>query len=452
LESQIAETKNLARYEWLLGGLFLLMVVGITAYGVRLEGYVSASEATLRASERKYRALVEQSPDAITTTDDRWNIRFANTAACKMLGYTEEELLRLNMLDTYPPEDRKIGEQRRGEMRVDQTLHYERNMRRKDGSCFPAEVILCRVAEGMYQGILRDINARKQAEANLENLHKQLLDSSRQAGMAEVVTDVLHNVGNVLNSVNVSFAVVSDKVRKSKVSNLAKAAGLLQEHKHDLAAFLNSDPKGTQLPGYLINLAQHLAEEQAEVLKELQSLSGNVEHIKEIVAVQQSYYKVSGVVELLPVAELVEDALRMNAATLARHDVQIVREYAEAPPVLVEKHKVLQILVNLIGNAKYALNVGGQHDKRLTLRIAKNSSDSVHVSVIDNGVGIPPENLTRIFEHGFTTRKDGHGFGLHSSAFVAKELGGTLTVHSDGVGRGATFTLTLPYERKERDS
>jgi PAS domain S-box-containing protein len=452
LEDQEVEAQGLAKLEWLLGGLVLVLAAGIIIHAIKSERRASVSGTELRESERKYRALVEQSPDAITTADDRWNIRFANAAACKMLGYTEEELLRLSMLDTYPPEDLKIGEQRMAEMCVGQTLHYERNMRRKDGTCFPVEMIVRRVAEGLYQGIWRDISARKQAEADLENLHKQLSDASRQAGMAEVVTDVLHNVGNVLNSVNVSFAVVSDKVRKSKLSNLARAAELLQEHKHDLAAFLNSDPKGTQLPGYLVNLAQHLAEEQAEILKELQLLSGNVEHIKEIVAMQQSYYKVSGAVESLPVAELVEDALRMNAATLARHDVQIVREYAEAPPLLVEKHKVLQILVNLIGNAKYALNVGGQRDKRLTLRIAKNGSDFVHVSVIDNGVGISTENLTRIFEHGFTTRKDGHGFGLHSSAFVAKELGGTLTVHSDGVGKGATFTLTLPRPPKDGNS
>ncbi|MGD0651208.1 MAG: CHASE sensor domain-containing protein [Verrucomicrobiia bacterium] len=295
----------------------------------------------------------------------------------------------------------------------------------------------------------RDITERKRAEAKLENLHRQLLDTSRQAGMAEVATNVLHNVGNVLNSVNVSFALVSDRVRKSKLSNLAKAAGLLQEHKDDLAAFLNGDPKGMQLPGYLVNLAQHLTEEQAEVLKELQSLNGNVEHIKEIVAMQQNYSRVSGVVESLPVTELVEDALRMHAAALERHDVQVIREYADTPPVVVDKHKVLQILVNLIRNAKYALDEGDQRDNLLTLRVTKNSSDFVHVSVIDNGVGISPENLTRIFQHGFTTRKDGHGFGLHSGALAAKELGGTLTVHSDGVGKGATFTLTLPCAPKE---
>ena len=298
----------------------------------------------------------------------------------------------------------------------------------------------------------RDITERKRAEANLENLHRQLLDTSRQAGMAEVATSVLHNVGNVLNSLNVSFALVSDRVRKSKLSNLARAAGLLQEHKDDLAAFLSGDPKGMQLPDYLINLAQHLTEEQAEILKELQSLNGNVEHIKEIVAMQQNYSRVSGVVESLPVAELVEDALRMHAAALARHDVQVIREYADTPLVLVDKHKVLQILVNLIRNAKYALDEGDQRDNLLTLRVTKNSSDFVHVSVIDNGVGISPQNLPRIFEHGFTTRKEGHGFGLHSGALAAKELGGTLTVHSDGVGKGATFTLALPCPPKEGNS
>ncbi len=295
----------------------------------------------------------------------------------------------------------------------------------------------------------RDITERKRAEAKLEALHRQLLDTSRSAGMAEVATNVLHNVGNVLNTVNVSISVASDKVRKSRIANLARATGLLQEHESHLAAFLAKDPKGRQLPGYLISLANHLTGEQAEILKELQLLQANVEHIKEIVAMQQSYSKVSGVVETLPVVDLVEDALRMNAAALGRHEVQVVREYAETPSVWVERHKVLQILVNLIRNAKYALDEGTQHDKRLTVRIARNSDNFVHVSVIDNGVGIPSENLTRIFEHGFTTRKGGHGFGLHSGALAAREIGGTLTVHSDGVDKGAAFTLALPCQRKE---
>jgi signal transduction histidine kinase len=227
---------------------------------------------------------------------------------------------------------------------------------------------------------------------------------------------------------------------------------LIQEHKADLAAYLLGDSKGSQLPGYLIQLASHLTGEQADNLKELQLLQGNLEHIKEIVAMQQNYSKIAGVVETLPVAELIEDALRMNTAALARHEVQVVREYAEVPPVVVERHKVLQILVNLIRNAKYALDEGGRMDRRLTLRVAHNGGDFVHILVIDNGVGISTENLNRIFEHGFTTRKEGHGFGLHSGALAAREMGGTLTVSSEGVGKGATFTLALPTQPRTEGS
>jgi len=298
----------------------------------------------------------------------------------------------------------------------------------------------------------RDVTERKEAEKKVEKLHRQLLETSRQAGMAEVASNVLHNVGNVLNSVNVSATLVSEQVRKSKSVNLTKLVTLVQEHQADFAAFLTSDPKGMQVPGYLVGLAMQLTQEQTDVLKELQALSANIEHIKEIVAMQQSYSKTSGVMESISVVEMVEDAIRMNDAALARHDVKVVREYSDTPPVMVEKHKVLQILVNLIRNSKYALDEVARSDRQLRLRVAKNGDDFVRVAVIDNGVGIPPENLTRIFEHGFTTRKNGHGFGLHSGALTAKELGGTLTAHSDGMGKGAVFVLELPIQSKEKKS
>lgn len=268
--------------------------------------------------------------------------------------------------------------------------------------------------------------------------------------MAEVATNVLHNVGNVLNSVNVSAALVSDKVRESKAANLVKVAALLRAHQSDLATFLTTDPKGRQLCEYMDGLAKYLTGEQSEMLKELESLATNVEHIKEIVAMQQSYARATGILETLSVADLVEDALRMNAGALARHQIEVVRDYQATLSMPVDKHKVLQILINLIRNAKYALDEGGSPDKRLTLRISRNGDSLVHVSVTDNGVGIRSEHRTRIFEHGFTTRRDGHGFGLHSGAIAAKEMGGNLTVHSDGPGRGATFTLSLPLLQEHR--
>ena len=145
---------------------------------------------------------------------------------------------------------------------------------------------------------------------------------------------------------------------------------------------------------------------------------------------------------------LIIDPLRMNASAFTRHEVQVVREYAEVPPMITEKHKVLQILVNLMRDAKYALDEGGRPEKLMRVRAALNGHGTIRISIIDDGVGIAPENLTRIFGHGFTTRKTGHGFGLHSGALAAKELGGTLSVHSDGPGKGATFTLELPCQKE----
>ncbi len=292
-------------------------------------------------------------------------------------------------------------------------------------------------------GVYMDITERKQAEAAIEKAHKELVDVSRQAGMAEIATNVLHNVGNVLNSVNISTGLIVQSVKQSKASSLARVVTLLQEHAHDLGEFITQDSRGKHVPAHLAQLAEHLQAEQQANVRELELLRRNVEHIKQIVAMQQNYASFGGVKEMINVVHLVEDSLRINEGDLSRHELEVVREFEEVPPLNSEKHKILQILVNLLRNAKYACQDSERADKRLTVRVA-NGEGRVRISVMDNGVGIPPENLTRIFNHGFTTRKDGHGFGLHSGALAAKEMGGSLTVHSDGPGQGAEFTLELP--------
>ncbi|MEO6245916.1 MAG: GAF domain-containing protein, partial [Opitutaceae bacterium] len=285
---------------------------------------------------------------------------------------------------------------------------------------------------------------RMRAAAELEKAQKNLLTSTRMAGMAEVATSVLHNVGNVLNSVNVSATVIADKVRKSKTPTLARVCGLLREHNSDLGNYLTVDPKGRQVPSFLESLAEHLAAEQASIQQEVGSLAKNIEHIKDIVATQQSYAKGTTMIEDLTPAELLEDALHMNLGSISQHQIDLVRQIpADLPFVRVDKHKTLQILVNLIRNAKHACEDSGRPEKRIIIR-AKRHGDRVWLQVADTGVGIPAENLTRIFNHGFTTKKDGHGFGLHSAANAAKEMGGALTVASAGPGCGATFTLELP--------
>ena len=298
-------------------------------------------------------------------------------------------------------------------------------------------------------GAVQDITERKRSEAALTQMHHQLMETSRQAGMAEIATNVLHNVGNVLNSVNVSANLLAENMKKSKVSSLSRVVALLNEHQPDLGSFISTDSRGRQVPEYLSQLSSHLLAEQQVMVSELQSLQANIGHIKEIVAMQQNYAKVSGVTEIVDVVDLVEDSLRMNEGALARHGVDVIREYESVPPQNLDKHKILQILVNLIRNAKYACDDAGRSDKQMTLKIATRDG-RVQISVTDNGVGIPPENLTRIFSHGFTTRKAGHGFGLHSGALAAREMGGSLTVHSSGLGHGATFTLDLPLSSTEQ--
>jgi PAS domain S-box-containing protein len=296
----------------------------------------------------------------------------------------------------------------------------------------------------LWHGFLSNITERKTLETKMAGLNKELIEISRQAGMAEVATGVLHNVGNVLNSVNISATLVADTLKKSKASNLGKVVTLLEQNAATIGEFMHSE-RGQQLPRYLQQLVDQLALEQQKSISELDLLRKNIEHIKDIVAMQQNYAKVSGITEPVAPVELAEDAVQMNIGALNRHDVQLVREFQPVPPITVEKHKVLQILVNLIRNAKYACDDSGRSDKRLTLRIFK-SEKGISIAVADNGVGIPAENMTRIFNHGFTTRKTGHGFGLHSGALVAKEMGGVLRVHSDGHGKGATFTLELPLQ------
>ncbi len=279
--------------------------------------------------------------------------------------------------------------------------------------------------------------------ARVADSRSQLIDQSFDAGKAEVATNVLHNVGNILNSVNISASLVAERMRHSKASRVSRVASLLLEQGPLAGQFITDDERGRRVPEYLAALGEQLLTDQRAALEEIASLQENLEHIKDTVAMQQKFARLCGVTEVVPVADLVEDSVRLNAGAFERHGVTLRREFSDVPPITVDRHKVLQILVNLIRNAKYACDDSGHSDKVITLRI-ESAVPGVRVSVIDNGIGIPSENMGRIFNHGFTTRESGHGFGLHSAALAAQELGGSLRAESDGPGRGAMFVLDLP--------
>jgi signal transduction histidine kinase len=282
--------------------------------------------------------------------------------------------------------------------------------------------------------------------AQLRGAQAELVEAARQAGMVEIATNVLHNVGNVLNSVNVSADLVAAKVRGSKSSGLGRAVALMEQHGDDLGDFLTTDVRGRELPGYLGKLAATLDSEREGLQEELARLTSGVTHIKEIVAAQQGLAGVSGVVESVNINDLMEDALRMDG--VADNDqVSVIRDFPDVE-LSLDRHRVLLVLLNLISNATHAMTGNLNLPRQLSLAAKVTPEQALRITVADNGEGIAPENLTQIFVHGFTTHAFGHGFGLHSSALAAKEMGGGLSVHSDGAGTGAKFTLEVPLERQ----
>jgi len=240
-------------------------------------------------------------------------------------------------------------------------------------------------------------------------------------------------------------------MRDFKAQGLGKVADLMNEHVDDLSDFLTRDQKGKLLPDYLLKLAEVVTVEREGIIEELEQLSKGISHIKDIVAAQQAYAGTSSVLESVQVQDLLEEAMKMSASLLSHHQVTVVKELADVPRLSIDKRRVLEILINLISNAKHAMGGAPGREHQITLRLLWEPGQSVQIQVADNGEGIAPENLTRIFSHGFTTRKDGHGFGLHSCVIAAREMGGSLTAYSEGMGKGATFTLELPVEVTEEE-
>ena len=414
---------------------------------------LTTAHQELKAGEHRLRVILETQPECVKQVAADGTLLAMNAAGLRLIEADHlDEALGRCVYDLIAPEYRTMFRELneaifRGESK---TAEFEIIGLKGTRRWMATHACPLRDLEGnivAQLAVTRDVSARKQNEAELREAQKQLIDFSRQAGMAEVATGVLHNVGNVLNSANVSLEVASGKVRGLKAGSLEKVAGLLHEHAGDLPSFFASHPQGARLPAFLTQIAAHLSEQQASVLRELEALRSNVDHINEIVSMQQRYAGSGGVIEMLPIADILEDALRMNDTSLGRHGARVEREIAPSLPALpIDRHKLLQILVNLIRNATHAMDVETVGDRCLTLRANVNGDRRVCISVIDTGIGISPENLPRVFEHGFTTKKTGHGFGLHSSAQSAVDMGGSLCAHSDGPGRGATFTLELPAQ------
>ena len=412
------------------------------------------AEADLQKSEERFKQVVEIAGDWVWEVDTQGLYTYASSVVEPVLGYKPEEIIgKKHFYDFFQPEvkdDLKEAAFEAFRKRECFRSFINPNLH-KDGHVVIFETSGTPIIdeEGNfcgYRGVDQDITERTQRENELRELNKNLALASRRAGTAEVATDILHNVGNVLNSINVSAKFIEEKVSNSKVTNLKKVVDILMEHTGDLVMFLTEDERGKHIPLYLMKAAKFILDEQAVVAEKFKSLTKNVEHITHIIKAQQSYARSGRIETETDVQEIIENAMEINYVTLEQYGIDFRYELDEIPRIYVDKQRVLQILVNLITNAKQALLESKEQNKILIIRCYKHGEDKLWIEVTDNGVGISKENIPKLFTHGFTTKKSGHGFGLHGSALAAREIGGSLTAHSDDPGHGATFTLELPLK------
>lgn len=303
----------------------------------------------------------------------------------------------------------------------------------------------CHNVEKQISGVVIDIHKDKEVEEEIKELNQRLLTTARRAGMAEVATTILHNIGNTLNSSNVSISLLLANYKKPYLQKLHKIAETLNDYAEKQANFLNNDPKISLIPKYLLALSNVILEESQDNRTEIDNIYKDLQHIKTIVAMQNPVSGLASMKENTDISKVINTALEMSLNLSTDKCIAITKSFESCPSVYIDKSKLLQILVNLIQNARDAVLLNTQNAiKEINIDFKKLKKNKIQIRVSDNGVGIAHEDLNRIFAFGFTTKENGHGFGLHSSGISAQEMGGSLLAKSEGIGKGAAFILTLP--------
>ena len=378
------------------------------------------AERSLAASQTQLLGIVEASPAGMVMVDSDGSIVLINKATEELFGYARNELLGQPIEILVPERHRPQHPQRRDQFFQQASARpmgagINVNGQHKSGAEIPVDIALSPVnTDGAFFVLSTIIDLREQKRAE-----QKLLEMSRQAGMAEVATGVLHNVGNILNSVNVSATVIRDRLIKSPLASLERVSELIGQHESSFVDFVRDDSRGSRIPAFIQTVTAALQSERTDVNGEVDDLVKNVNHIKQIISTQQSMAKHSGLEQEISVTELVEDSISAIKSSLSKYSICIDQQIEEtAPPIVVDKHRVLQILVNLIKNGKDSILEFGSECPLIEVAVTSNNG-IVEFAVTDNGGGIAEDKLERIFQHGFTTKETGHGFGLHCSANAA---------------------------------
>lgn len=399
-----------------------------------------ATEAMERVS-----VLMDTAPMAIITTDVSGKIRSVNRKFSDVFNYTTDQMhdKSLNIL---------INDINLDLVKNNEVLSFESEGIKSNKEKIPIELFIS-VSEIQnklrYILVIKDISQQKEQEKEVRKLNQRLVDASRQAGISEIAASILHNIGNVLNSVNTSVNLLTESIQKSRMTGLEKAVGLIEQNRDGLANFFASE-KGSQLCNYLSVLSEQLVEEKTHNQTEIEDLSKNIKHIEMIIQSQQQHAHHTGVIEEVDIQDLVQDCINMNISSIENYSIEIKEHYEGQTTLFADRHKLVQIIVNLVRNAKDALVEANIDNPEITISTL-NTNNKLEIYITDNGVGMSEETVKKLFSFGFTTKKDGHGYGLHSCSLEAKNMQGLLRAESPGLGQGASFIIELPLDQKEQN-
>ncbi len=290
-------------------------------------------------------------------------------------------------------------------------------------------------------GMGRDITALSKAQEEVKEREVQLANES---GKAEVVADILHNVGNVLNSINVSVLEIHKSLDESKLPSLQKAVNLFDEHAHDLGSYLQNDEKGKLIPGFIQKVSSKLVEEQSAIFNEIAQLEKRLEVINHILELQQNVNRPSLYVKLESLNEMLDTASEILMQKLINRNIKLIKHVDESIKIKCIRSKIIHVFVNLIKNSIEAFD-NRESKEPLVIDVSCVDSPEYYVFTIkDNGAGIDEEHLNHIFNHGFTTKSKGFGFGLHSCATTIQEIRGKILAESAGKGMGSSIIIHFP--------
>jgi PAS domain S-box-containing protein len=416
-------------------------------------GLVPVTEAIPdeQESNRLFTELFESVYDAILFTGLDGRILRTNERAQELFLLSSEEFGHLQVTDLFSGADTGMLEWISMKLENKRRVFIECHCNRKDSMTFPAEVTvnsihLTAASKGELCFYIRNVTVRKKTENALQEAQGNLLNAAHKAGMAEIATGVLHDVGNVLNSINVSCELISSNVRGPALGALGKVNGLLNEHAGDLTDFLTDDPKGSKTLEVLGFTEAALSEERDTILEETDRLMRKVGLLREVIGTQQDYARPGLFYQKVALRDVISDALALNQTRLSNHVIAVTVDCPEDITLTTQKTKLVYILINLVQNAVDALKARDDVDpgERRVRIVGSRADGDIALEIRDNGIGIPAENLTTIFNHGFTTKPGGHGFGLHTCANFIKEIGGEICAESAGAGEGSTFLIRLP--------